>query len=224
MPDSFIALPPDSTGKKTRTRQRTVGANVVEEQYVIPLSERLVHNTVMVSTFRTQGAAALTQNLLTIENGVGSGRLVGLRRISVQLDTTAALAAVAPTIEFRRTTALPTGGTVLQETQWDTTATNSGLIVARGATASHGGALTPITATGTTGSAGWSQFTMRQATVAGQVVMDDQSVIPQLASDTPIILREGQAIVVQAIAAATTSNPATNFWIVNAVFDGYTVP
>lgn len=223
MPESFIGLPPDSTGKKTRTRQRVVGANTIEEQYVIPISERNVLNTVMVSSFRTLGAAALTQNLMTIENQTGSGRLVGVRRISVQLDATAALLTVAPHVIVSRTTAMPTGGTVLTETQFDTGATNSALILARGATASNGGTATAITANPATGQ-GWSQYTMRIATAVGQIIMDDQSVIPTLCADTPIILREGQALVVQVLAATTASNPATNHWIVNAVFDGYTIP
>lgn len=39
MPESFVALPADSTGKKLRTRQRTVGANTVEEQYMALASD-----------------------------------------------------------------------------------------------------------------------------------------------------------------------------------------
>lgn len=34
MPESYVQVPTDSSGKKLRTRQRTVGANTVEEQYV----------------------------------------------------------------------------------------------------------------------------------------------------------------------------------------------
>jgi len=224
MPESFIGLPPDSTGKKTRTRQRVIGANTVEEQYVIPVDGRNVLNTVITSTFRTLGSATLTQNLLAIENQTGSGRLLGVRRLTVQLDATGVLAAVAPTVGAFRTTAMPTGGTILPETQIDTTQTNSGLLVARGATASHGGAATAIVATPATGNPAWGQYTMRVATAVGQILMEDQSILPALCEDTPLILREGQALVVQVVAAATTSNPATNHWICNAVFDGYTLP
>ena len=223
MPESFVGLPPDSTGKKHRTRQRTIGANTIEEPYVIPVSERNTLNTVMVSTYRTLGAAALTQNLLTIENQVGSGRLCAVRRISVQMDATAVLVAVAPHVIVNRTTAMPSGGTILPEMQFDTAQTNSAQILARGATASNGGAATAITATPAAGQS-WSQYTMRIATSVGQIVMDDQSVIPLLAENTPIILREGQALVVQVVAAATTSNPATNNWLVNALYEGYTLP
>lgn len=45
MPESFIQLPADSTGKKSHTRQRTIGANVIEDSYVIPISERVNSGT-----------------------------------------------------------------------------------------------------------------------------------------------------------------------------------
>lgn len=41
MPSSFIQLPADKTGKKQRTRQRTVSANTVEEQYYIYTIDRI---------------------------------------------------------------------------------------------------------------------------------------------------------------------------------------
>ena len=34
MADSFIAIPPDSTGKKLRTRDKLIGGNTVHEQAV----------------------------------------------------------------------------------------------------------------------------------------------------------------------------------------------
>lgn len=224
MPDSFIALPPDSTGKRMRSRQRAVGAYTVEEQYVLVGSERVTVADAMVSTWRTLGSATLTQNLFTLENGTGSGVLVALRRMSVQMDATAVLVAVAPTVSFYRTSGLPSGGTALAWTLFDTADTATALVVARGATASHGGAATAITATPAAGTSGWDQFTMRLHTAVGQVVMDDQSVIPALCADQPIIIRPGEAVLAQVVAAVTTSNPATNNWVVNAAWETYVLP
>ena len=58
------------------------------------------------STFRQVGNAATTQNLLTIEN-IDATKLVWIRRITVQMDTTAALTAVSPLIKTSRTTGVP---------------------------------------------------------------------------------------------------------------------
>jgi hypothetical protein len=39
MPESFVQLPADSTGKKLRTRQRVIGSNTVQEQFVAQSAE-----------------------------------------------------------------------------------------------------------------------------------------------------------------------------------------
>ncbi|MDQ3706621.1 MAG: hypothetical protein M3437_15655 [Chloroflexota bacterium] len=191
-------------------------------QHVISESGRVVSAEVAVTSFRTIGAAALTQNLFSLENAAGSSLLVAVRRISVQLDATAVLTAVAPSIKVSRITTLPTGGTALGKVPFDSADASNASVVARGATASDGGAATAITAT--LGTPLWSQLTMRLHTAVGQVLMDDESVIPALSENTPVILRAGQALLVQVVAAATTSNPNTNHWLINAMFEEYTEP
>ncbi len=186
-------------------------------QTVMPVTERVVSAHVNASAFRTLGAAALLHNLFSIENAVGSTVLVAVKRVSVQLDTTAVLTAVAPSVKASRITALPTGGTALGKVSTDSTETSNASVVVRGATASDGGVATAITATA--GVAFWSQLTMRQHTLAGQVLMEDESVIPALSEDEPVVLRAGEALLVQVVAAATTSNPATNHWVLNAMFE-----
>ncbi len=196
-------------------RSSTIGGE--EAQNVVPVSDRVISAHVNVSAFRTLGAAALLHNIFTIENAGGSTVLVAVKRISVQLDTTAVLTAVAPSVKASRITTLPTGGTVLGKVTHDTNETSNASVVCRGANAADGGAATAITATA--GVAFWSQLTMRQHTLAGQVVMDDEPVIPTLSESDPLILRAGQALLVQVVAAATTSNPATNHWVLNAMFE-----
>ena len=224
MPESFVGLPPDGSGRKLRSRQRVVGPNTVEEPYHILTSERVVSAEVMTSTWRTLGAAALLHNLFTLENGTGSGVLVGLRRLSVQMDATAVLAAVAPTVEFYRTSGMPSGGTVLEKTLIDTSTTSAANVVARGANASNGGAATAITATPVAGASAWSAFTMRMHTLVGQVVMDSSNLLPGLCEGTPFVIRPGEAVMAQVIAAVTTANPATNHWIINAEWNEFQLP
>ncbi len=198
-------------------RSSTIGGELA--QNVVPVSNRVVSAQVNVSAFRTLGAAALLHNIFSIENQAGSTVLVAVRRMAVQMDATALLAVVAPSVKVSRITTLPTGGTVLGKVLADTAQTLNASVVVRGATASDGGAATAIAATA--GTAFWSQLTMRMHSLVGQVLMEDESVIPGLSESDPIILRAGQALLVQVVAAATTSNPATNNWVVNSVFEEY---
>ncbi len=199
-------------------RSSTIGGELA--QNVVPVSNRIVSAQISASSFRTLGAAALLQNVFSIENQAGSTVLVAVRRMAVQLDATALLAAVAPSVKVSRITTLPTGGTVLGEVPADSANTSNASVVVRGATASDGGAATAITATA--GVAFWSQLTMRMHSLVGQVLMEDESVIPGLSENDPIILRAGEALLVQIVAAATTSNPATNNWVINTVFEEMT--
>lgn len=168
------------------------------------------------ASFRTLGAAATPHNLLTIEN-IDATNLVHVRRLVVQLDATAVLTSVMPQIKVSRATAVPTGGTALNKAQFDTNnATNANTII-RGATASDGGAATAITATA--GTTIWQQYGMRMHTVVGQVLGPDNNVLPLLVADFNCTLRQNQALLVQIVASAGTSNPATNHWFCNVVWE-----
>ena len=205
-----------------RTRERTIGGETVVEQYVIPISERVASFKGTASSFRTLGNAATPQNLFSIENGPGSAVLLAVRRLTIQMDATAASIAVASQFKTGRPTGLPTGGTALSKVAFDTALTSSASVVARGATASDGGVATPITATA--GATGWHQFAMRVHTLVGQILMDDESLIPALCEDDPIILRAGEALLVQIVQATAANNAATNHHVVNAAFEEFTLP
>lgn len=94
---SYVQLPADSTGKKLATRQRTVGANTVEEQYVIPISER-VRSGVYAATMLCPVAASATNGTTTgfwwLYNPAASGILMALRRVEYQSQNGSALATV----------------------------------------------------------------------------------------------------------------------------------
>ncbi len=220
MPDVIVALPPDSTGKGLRLFSR--GGNA-HDQYVVPTSGRNTTNTGLVTTWRTLGAAALTQNLFAISNASGSTTLIAVRRMTAQLDHTALLAAVMPQIKaFRITAGIAAGGTILDKKQLDTNETENVSVTVRGATASDGGAATAITGTLDVGAI-WQQFGSRAHTLVGQILGNDNNVIPGLTENDPIILRPNQALVVQVVAAVATSNPATNHWFVQCVWDEFQV-
>jgi hypothetical protein len=167
------------------------------------------------TSFRILGTAATPHNLLTIEN-THATTLVKVRRMLVQLDATAVLTAVMPQVKTGRATAVPSGGTALAKAVFDTLATSDGAVVVRGANASDGGAATAITST--MGDIMWQQYCMRMHTLVGQVLAMDNSLIPVLCDNTPIILRQNQALLVSVIGTAS-SNPATNHWFVSVVWE-----
>lgn len=170
--------------------------------------------TFSAASFRILGSAATPHNLLTIEN-TDATVVVTIRDIMVQLDATAVLTAVMPLVKVSRATAVPTGGTTLTKAQFDTGNTSDAQIVVRAANASDGGVATAITATAS--AALWQEYQMRMHTVVGQV-LSPPSRMPTLL-DKSLELRQNEALLVQVVASAGTSNPATNHWSVCVTWD-----
>ncbi len=168
------------------------------------------------ASFRTLGSAATPHNIFTIEN-IDATKLVTIRRLTVQMDATAVLVSVMPQVKASRSTAVPTGGTVLAKALFDTANASNANTIVRGATASDGGAATAITATA--GTSIWQQYCMRMHTLVGQVLSPDNSVLPSLIEADGLILRQNQALLVQVVSSAGASNPATNNWFVNVVWE-----
>ena len=166
------------------------------------------------SSFRTLGTAATPQNLLTIEN-IDATKLVKIRRLTVQMDATAVLVSVMPQVKASRATAVPTGGTVLTKAQFDIPNASNANTIVRGGTASDGGAATAITATA--GTTIWQEYQMRMHTVVGQVISPPSRLPTILTKD--LVLRQNEAFLVQVVASAGASNPATNHWSVCVTWD-----
>ena len=170
------------------------------------------------ATFRTIGNAATTQNLLTIEN-IDATKLVTIRRLVFQMDATAVLTAVMPIIRTQRVTGgVPSGGTTLSKAQWDTVNGSNANTIVRGSTATDGGANSGPTATPDAAQLAWQQYGMRLHTAVGQVLGPDNNSLPALADTQNFILRQNQALVVGVVAAVGTSNPATNHYFVQIVW------
>lgn len=168
------------------------------------------------ATFRTIGSAATPQNLFTIEN-VDSSLLVKVRRLLVQMDATAALTSVMPLIKASRPASPPSGGTSLAKVPFDTTHASNGNVVCRGSCSSDGGALSAMTATAA--DVAWEQYCMRLHTAVGQVLSLDNNMLPSLVDTTDFILRQNQSLLVQVVASAGSSNPATNHYFVECVWE-----
>ena len=164
-----------------------------------------------VTTWREIGTAATPQNLFTIEN-IDATLLVKIRRMIVMADETVALATVTPIYRISRATGVPTGGSTLNKCQFDTNNSSNANVICRGSTASDGGANSGPTATA--GDALWEQFVMRVHTAVGQILMPDSEILPYIVDTQDLILRQNQALLVQVVAPAGASNPATNHYIV----------
>lgn len=213
----------DGTTAATHASGVTVSV-VAAAQYVIPVSNRSVSYCGAVASWRTLGNAASPQNLFTIENAAGSNVIVGVSRLTVEMDATAALLAVAPSFKTFRPTALPSGGTTLTKSSVDTGLTTSASVVCRGATASDGGTATAITATAPAQNPMWHQFQMRMATQVGMMATDDFSMLPNDIADVDwITLRAGEALLLQVVGTAA-SNAATNHYIVKCAWFEYSLP
>ncbi len=177
-----------------------------------------------VTTFRTLGVSAVVQALFSLENGASSGVNLQVRRLTCQMDSTVGLPTWMPIVRTTRTVALPTGGTTLTKAPWDTGVSSAATVVARGATASDGGGATAITAV-PDGGVAWQQLTRKQHTLAEQVLSADANLLPDIVEDPafpPFLIRQGQALLVEAISDPASANPNTNHWFVSAAWDEVT--
>lgn len=168
-------------------------------------------------TFRTIGAAATAQNLFSLYNG-STDRVVRIRKLVVQMDATAVLTAVSPLFKTSKIAAAPGAGVALTKVAFDTGAEASNSdIVAKGACSADGGSLTAIT--GTLGDNIWEAFLMRLHTAVGQVLAPEIPALPTCPKEMDFVLRPGKGLVVNIVAAAAASNPATNHYVVSCLWD-----
>ena len=168
-------------------------------------------------TPRIAGDNTTGQFLFALENGIGSGTIVTLRRMTVQLDTTAVLTSVTPAVRgYRSTTALNEAGVVLMgKGTFDTSQTSNPEVEAYATNTPDGcgtGGLTTTVAQKT-----WQKSIPRAHTLVEQIVADDQALIPAMC-DSPtwnFKLYPGETYIVRVDAATAASNPVTNYWLVN---------
>lgn len=238
MAEDFVQVAPDSTGAKVRTRSRVIGANTVEEQYVIVQPEAVAVNRVWLSTLRipnrVQAAptapAVANQPLFTIWNGIaGGGNSVSIRRLSVEIDSVLVHAAASPTIRLYRTTAAGANGTVITPVQqYSPDAAFNSLVAVRADhgtdNVSAGTALTAGTVTNTQPM--WAQTVPRAHTVVGFQSVNEYNLLPNdgtLMAQDPLILRPSEGL---ALRLETTVALVVSTWTfqVKAVLAEFTYP
>jgi len=136
MAETFVQLPPDSTGKKLRTRTKSILGETVHEQ--------AVYQTALPTFFATADAVALAANKhhLSIFNGTAD-KMVTLRKlyqVNVQL---ASVTGVALRFSAFRSTAQSAGTAITPQSADTNDTVPAGIVVATGATVTNGGLLFP---------------------------------------------------------------------------------
>jgi hypothetical protein len=221
-----VQVGPDSTGAKLRTRERTIGANTVEEPYAILLaSERVVTSRAWYSSLRIPSQAATSTPLFTVYN-TGTNP-VTIRRLGMEVDAVAAHAVASPYVRlYRLAGTAPTGGTQISAVQQDTadTAIAAGVVV-RAAHTTDGTYSAITITTGITGPM-WVQTLPRFQTLAGFSQIPVMNLLPDdpsLMAEDPLILRTNQGLLCRFEAAAA---PVVNVWslMFKTVIGEFTVP
>lgn len=116
MSESFIQLAPDSSGKKAHTNQRTIGANDVQDEYVIP-GEYPYASYIATSGGTAVSVATVNDHLMALM--AGSSLNVRVRRIRVVQHANATTASVGA-IQVLRLTTAGSGGTSVTPARLDT--------------------------------------------------------------------------------------------------------
>lgn len=242
MGDSFVQVAPDGTGKLLRTRNRTVGANSIHEQYVIVQNEMVPINRLWVSTLRIPCravAASGTQPLFSVFNGIAAGgNNVNCRRLSVEIDSVAQLAGASPILRLFRMSAQAAtpGGTVLTpERQYLTDPAMNTLVSIR---ADHQGDLAAATTALAFGTMStqpmWSQTVPRlhvlgAPTAGGPIFqsINEYNLMPNdgtLNAQDPLIIRPQEGFAVRLDNAATALTAGMFTFSIKGVFAEFTYP
>jgi hypothetical protein len=223
MPESFIQLPPNSTGPKARTYRRGADAADPHDAFVIPVSDRVVSNRGLFSSFRMVGRVGTSRPMFSISLAAGSSIMVAVRRLVVQTDSTAARTAVMMQYKtYRASTANISNGTVLTKGQFDTTDEPSADVVCRGDASADGTNSASALTFSAVGTLLWQQFSHRMHTLAGESLSVDNPLLPSIADDTPVILRPGEALVVRMEAGA--NDAASDHYWVNCAWEEFQRP
>lgn len=128
MPESFVQLPAEGTGKRLRHRERVVASQTVYEQAVFQGSMPTYQLWTGAVTF------AANKHFLTLYN-TGT-EPIRIRKLFLQNTHTTAITGVGVQFRIGRVTAAPTGGTALTIVQHDTNdPAITGLTALTGATA-----------------------------------------------------------------------------------------
>lgn len=180
-----------------------------------------------VCTFRTPGRAGTAgQKIFSLHNATGSAVIVDIKRIKVDVMSTAVRAiTVQPSlIRLWKVTVLPTNGTTLTKVSKESTlytTSSTSVTILGDASADGTGSGTTLTATLPTGTFFSQEFGSRNFTAVGQEAADKITFLE--VEDDTMTLRPLEGVVVFLDYTTATFNPTTDFWIVSCDWDEYTL-
>jgi hypothetical protein len=111
--EAYIQVPPDSTGKKVRSIEKTIGVNVVEEEVFVVGSPRKLVGVYQYSSPVVSGSTTSGYNYHSIFNPGTSTNLMAVRRVVINWVAVAAAVYIEGTL-YRITAA--SGGTTFPAT------------------------------------------------------------------------------------------------------------
>lgn len=192
MPETFIQLPPDSTGKQLRTRTKVILGQTVHEQ--------AVYQTALPTFYAVADAVTLAANKhhISIFNAAGSGRMVTVRKLYQINNQLSAVTGVALRFDARRST-VQSAGTAITPVSADTDDTlPAGITVATGATVTNGGLLFPYTTQSDEINAANSAVS-NYLTQYGNLMLESPEI-------KELRLRPGEGFTIQQITSSTVGN------------------
>lgn len=224
MGESYVQLPTDSTGKKLRTRQRTVGANTVEEQFVIVQEHKVVSFRGRLATPIIPGRAGTTgQKIAAIWNAAGSPVIVEVGELRVDLYQTVikAVTVAPPVVRIHRITAIPTNGTAGAKASKDTALSSSASVTTyQDASSDRTSSGTALTITIPASNILSEEYAPRLITAVGYEVADRMNFL----DGEGVTLRAGEGLAVELSYAAAGSNPITDMWTASIDWTEYSLP
>jgi hypothetical protein len=195
------------------------------EQYVVPEGLRVRSWRGSAATPRmVPPISAAGFDCATLFNRVGSGVIVALRRLTFQDEMQTATTNMRG-VALEKITTNPTGGNLMTPMPFDTAQSHAALVEFRAAAATDGAAVDMAAASG---SRAWRLLRDRLADLdasrAGQARIPDSPLIPLVAENDPIYLREGEGVVVTNVDAALSGTASNHNQVVNAMWEEFTLP
>jgi hypothetical protein len=228
--ESFLQLPPDDTGKKTRTYDTGTPGH---DQYMIFGDEHLVSFRGRACTFRTPGRAGTAgQKIFAIHNAVGSTTLVDVTKIVIDaaVTTTKIMTSQPPLVRVHRFTTVPTSGsgTQVPKVALDTTLTSNASVTCWGNASADGtNSGVNLAVTIPANSCVAQEYAPRQVNAlitSPGVGYEMAGNIEFLVGTNVITLRAGEGLVVFLGYTLAAQNPITDMWSVMCRWQEYTLP
>lgn len=204
MPESFIQVPPNSTGSKVRTRSRVIGANTVHEQ--------AVYQAALPTYYALADAVTCAQNkqVISILNDTGSGKVVALKKLFIINTQLSTVTGVAIRSDVKRATAHSGGSTITPVAADSTNPAIPAQITVRSAATSvtESTLLFPLTYTN-------DELGATQAFPTAQL-MAGLNWFPEGAEVQEVRLREGEGLTIKQI---TNSSVGQFAWLIVFTID-----